>query len=481
MNDQSESRELVVAKKVAGALQKMQPEYRAVLPAHISPEAFTRVAQTAIQLNDDLQQCSPRSLIGACSKLAEIGLLPDGEQAAIVAYNVKVKRTNPETGLVVESWEKQAKPMPMVAGIRDLVRRSGQVKDWKVRLVREGDYFKHIDGDVESLVHEPCYDDDAPITHVYSIAYLESGELSRHVMTIATVEKIRRRSRSADKGPWVTDYPEMVKKTCLRQHSKALPKAKDDINRARIMGAVRAIDDAADEIEADDRRPAIDVPQLSMQRAASDRLRQAAETVVFDELDEDEAPAETVRQPSNAQVDKPAAAAPAATRKRRTSAERVAANLGAASGNAPAAPAATPAKASATQAPATAGKSSASASTAPAAAASIEEGRDLDLEREMAQQQMDQASADDDRFPGDIPSGEADGEEPEVVAYRDGWHARAKGMPRKPASWIKSAQEAECWLKGWDAYKTAVDLGNAPRDEAASEAMLDHMVGKVFV
>lgn len=508
MTDQpQQSRELAVAKQIAGHLQKMEPEYRAVLPAHITPEAFTRIAQTAIQLNEDLQECTQRSLIASCTRLAEMGLQPDGKEAALVAFNVKVKRRNPQTGQMVETWEKRATPMPMVEGLRDLVRRSGQVKNWKARVVRQGDFFKHIDGDEESLVHEPQHDIDQPITHVYSIAYLENGELARHVMPIAAVEKIRRRSKNADRGPWVDHYAEMVLKTCMKQQSKYLPKAKDDLNRARFVGALRALDEA-DGFEPEQRQ---DVPRLSMQQATSERLRLAVDAQVFeDEEDEQFAacvaeeirrgPQHIVREPSSAKVESapisasaPAQEAPKATRKRRTTAERIADNLAqvnakqppAAAGNGYAAHAAAPAPESAISQPATKATQSVSATTAPAAAAAIDEGRDLEFERqeferETAADMAGYDGAQDDTFLGDIPPGEADGEEPEVLAYRDGWHTRSGGKPRVPPTSIKSAQEAECWFKGYDAYKTAVDLGNAPQSSAASEAMLDRMVGQVF-
>lgn len=465
-----ESRELTIAKRVGGALQRMQPEYRAVLPAHITPEAFTRVAQTAIQMNEDLQACTAKSLIAACTKLAEVGLLPDGDEAAIVAYNVKVSKRNEP-----DKWEKHAKAMPMVRGIRNLVRNSGMVKDWKVRLVREGDYFKHVDGDVESLVHESAYDDEKPITHVYSIAYLENGELSRHVMTIAAVERIRRRSRSADKGPWVTDYDEMAKKTCLRQHSKALPKAKDDLNRQRVVGALRALDDAEDVLQLANgagQHAQLAAP-VNMHEAASKRLALAAETAVFDDVEEvppvhfkgtDQIP-EIGSDPSTPP------ATPKATRKRRGTAERIAANIAAVNGKQP--PAASPAPRNAKH---DGSPEAAAFSKAVPSATNVQYhpgNRDADNHP---------ASYDDDTFPGDRPSQEEfEGEDPEERAYRDGWHARSQGKTRMPPRDIVVASEAGAYLEGWDAYDKTVKLGNQPKTPAASEAMLDEQVNKVFI
>jgi recombination protein RecT len=461
------AQELTVVQEVRQNLEKMQPDYRAVLPAHIPVPAFIRVAQTAIQMSPDLQECTPRSLLGACTKLAEIGLLPDGEQAAIVAYNVKVKTRDGER------WEKQAKAMPMVAGIRDLVRRSGQVKDWKVRIVREGDYFKHVDGDVESLVHEPCYDDESPITHVYSIAYLENGELSRHVMTIGAVDKIRRRSRSADKGPWVTDYPEMVKKTCLRQHSKALPKAKDDIARERIQGAIHAVDDAEGVVDKGPLGSQVLLapePRMTPMEAAKARLAEAVEQSAFVDDDEDQAA--------------PAAPAAPKPRKRKTANERLAEAEGRAPvGNGQSAPAAAQqrqaAPSSNTQVPA-----GQSASPAPVASSSPEDdGRDLDFEsqaRAAQEAEYEDIAGEPEGFRGEAPDVPLH-ERPEPAAFRDGWNTRFDGRPRQPNRKLCDTQKtASAWMSGYDAAQKTIDIGNAPSSPAASRIMCDNMISRTF-
>jgi recombination protein RecT len=433
--------ELTVIQSVRQTLDRMQPELRAVLPAHIEAPAFTRVAQTAIQMNPDLQQCTTRSLVAACTRLAEIGLQPDGIDAAIVAYNVKVsKRGEPDR------WEKQAKAMPMVAGIRDLVRRSGMVREWKVRLVYSQDHFRHIDGDVEMLEHIPEYADGDRVVKVYSIAYDNDGQvMSRHVMRIDAVEKIRKRSRSPELGPWVTDYEEMVKKSCLRQHSKALPKAKDDLQRERFMGAIRALDDAEDTL-ALDRGPvsaALPAPAMSVQDAARRRLAEAVESSALD--------AEEERQASNVEQPAAAPAAPKAARKRKTADERLAeANAGAKPKEAPA------------------------ASPAPQETVSqplVDDARDLTYEREMSEN-----PAPEPEFGREA----ADQDEPEVEAFRDGWRARSTSKTRVPPRTITQQDVAQAWIAGYDALQKTIDIGNAPRDADASEAMLSRMIDKQF-
>src|SRR3546814_18024947 len=54
-------------------LQAMAPEFRAALPAHVSVEKFTRVAQTAIQNQPDLANVDRKSLFGAIVRLAQDG------------------------------------------------------------------------------------------------------------------------------------------------------------------------------------------------------------------------------------------------------------------------------------------------------------------------------------------------------------------------------------------------------------------------
>jgi recombination protein RecT len=447
------STELTVVQQVRRTLDKMEPELRTLLPAHIPPAQFIRIAQTAMQMNEDLQLCTPKSVIGACTKAAEAGLVPDGDEAALVAYNVKVsKKGQPDR------WEKQAKFMPMVRGIRKQVQQSGMCKDWKVRLVYAQDHFEHIDGDVETLTHRPAYvEDDHPVI-VYSIAYLENGELSRHVMRMGAVEKIRRRSRSAERGPWVTDYEEMVKKTCLRQHSKALPRSKDNIAQQRFMGSIRALDDAEAVIEDKGR---VEPLPLSMHEAASQRLREAVEVSDFEDAGDDDRPAAVVEHVEAEVVEMPAQQQ---QRKRRTAADR----LAEAEEGRKQRLAAYEQK----QAAKHAGKLIQQA-------APEDEARDYEFE----QQAADEASEDPlpagfrDQAPQQGPSVQ---DRPEAAAFRDGWDARFVGKTRTPPTSLVHSSDVKAWLKGYDAAQQSVDIGNAPGSPQASRIMCDNLIAKMF-
>jgi len=62
---------------------------------------------------------------------------------------------------------------------------------------------------------------------VLSIAPFVSGGADVLWMPKLEIDAIRKRSRAANDGPWVTDYLEMAKKTGIHRHVKSLPKPRN--------------------------------------------------------------------------------------------------------------------------------------------------------------------------------------------------------------------------------------------------------------
>lgn len=190
-------------------LTSMEGQFKAALPAHIPAERFARVVMTAVQNNPDLLKADRRSLWNSAMKAAQDGLLPDGREGALVCYGNQVQ------------W------MPMIAGIRKKARNSGEIETWDAHVVHTNDLFDYELGDNPFIRHKPTLDEPGAVIAAYSICTLKGGEKTREVMSIAAIEKVRKRSKAANKGPWVTDYEEMCRKTVARRHSKVIPMSTD--------------------------------------------------------------------------------------------------------------------------------------------------------------------------------------------------------------------------------------------------------------
>lgn len=195
-------------------LAEREHEFKAALPAHMPVERFMRVVMTAVQQNPRLLNVARRSIWNAAMKCAQDGLLPDGREAALIEFNDR------NLGSI-------AQYMPMIAGIRKKVRNSGEIATWDAHVVYEHDGFEFELGDDPFIRHKPALTERGKPIAAYSIATLKSGEKTREVMSIGEINAIRARSRAKDKGPWVTDYAEMCRKTVARRHSKVLPMSTD--------------------------------------------------------------------------------------------------------------------------------------------------------------------------------------------------------------------------------------------------------------
>jgi recombination protein RecT len=195
-------------------LDAMRGQFEAVLPKHIPAERFGRVVLTAVQTNPDLLNVDRRSLWNACMKAAQDGLMPDGRLGALVVY--KDKRRG-----AIAQW------LPMIAGIRQKVRNSGEIATWDVHVVHDKDLFEFELGDEPHIVHRPARGERGGIIAAYSVALLKSGERSREVMFADEIHEIRQRSKMPDSGPWITDFGEMCKKTVAKRHAKVLPMSTD--------------------------------------------------------------------------------------------------------------------------------------------------------------------------------------------------------------------------------------------------------------
>jgi recombination protein RecT len=209
MSDNTETKPTIkqpTLKEMIGG-EKFREQVALALPKHMTPERFSRIALTALQRTPKLQDCTQTSLFKCLLDLSAAGLEPDGRRAYLIPYGS-------ECTLILSYM-----------GMIELVRRSGDVVSIRSELVCENDEFTWENGKITHKVEwrKPR----GEIQAVYAEAVLKSGETQTATMTKDEVDAIRKRSRSGNSGPWVTDYGEMAKKTTLRRLCKLLPLASE--------------------------------------------------------------------------------------------------------------------------------------------------------------------------------------------------------------------------------------------------------------
>jgi recombination protein RecT len=178
-----------------------------VLPNHIKPERMVRVACTAMLRTPKLAECDQTSFFNAMLQLSQWGLEPDGRRAHLIPFrNNRENRT--ECQLIID-----------YKGLVELILRAGNVASIHADKVCEADEFVYDCGQIVSHridFRKPRGD----VFAYYCIITRKDGTKKCEVMSREEVDAIRKRSKSASNGPWVTDFDEMAKKTVFKRASK---------------------------------------------------------------------------------------------------------------------------------------------------------------------------------------------------------------------------------------------------------------------
>ncbi|MHB1023310.1 MAG: recombinase RecT [Acidobacteriaceae bacterium] len=211
-------------------LEKQKAQLAAALPKHLTPDRMIRLATTEFAKNPKLQKCDPVTVFGSIIQASQLGLeIGVLGQAYLVPFNNRKKGTL------------EAQFIPGYKGLIALARRSGEVTSIETHIVYENDDFQLTLGIDSNVKHVPYLDGErGKIRLVYGVAKFKDGGHHFEWMSIQDVNKIRARSKSADDGPWVTDYEQMVRKTLIRRMANYLPMSIEMVNAIQIS-------DAADE------------------------------------------------------------------------------------------------------------------------------------------------------------------------------------------------------------------------------------------
>lgn len=214
-----QGREMVAANPrqgIADLLAKQWPRIEAVMPKHMSSERMYQLAVSTVNQTPQLAECDVASLLSCVMKCSALGLEPSAVDGLGRAYILPYRNKGKMTATLIVGYK----------GMLDLARRSGEIKDISARAVYEGDEFEYEFGLDEKLRHKPAsrqHDKDEKPTHVYMVAHFKDGGHYVDVMTLDEVEAVRKRSKAANNGPWVTDYEAMAKKTVIRRAFPYLP------------------------------------------------------------------------------------------------------------------------------------------------------------------------------------------------------------------------------------------------------------------
>jgi recombination protein RecT len=200
-------------------IELMTQDFSVALQSSYEPDFFKRVVLTQFQLNPSILTCERKSVLGALMKAAEDGLLPDGQEGAIVPFGNKAQ------------W------MPMIKGIYKKLLNSGHIKSISAQIIYQKDDFSYwVDDTGEHVKFCPDVLGSArgEIIGAFAVVSMAHGGASIEVMTKQEIEKVRNGSRAKNSGPWKDWWEEMAKKTVVRRLAKRLPISSDSqilINR----------------------------------------------------------------------------------------------------------------------------------------------------------------------------------------------------------------------------------------------------------
>lgn len=174
---------------------------------------FVRTVVHAVAANPELLKLDGASIVMSVLEAARMGLEPVGRFGG--AYLI------PRGGKAVleVDWR----------GFIRMAQREGAIRSASADPVYEGDHFEYTRGTHPNIDHRPTRGpsfgepERGDVTHFYAILWFPDGSFVFEVMTRAEVDAIRSRSSAKDRGPWVSDYIEMGRKTAVRRVFKYVP------------------------------------------------------------------------------------------------------------------------------------------------------------------------------------------------------------------------------------------------------------------
>jgi recombination protein RecT len=217
-------------KAVATVFDRDAGRYERLLPSHVSVDDFRNAFLTSVQRNPRLLEADRASFWLALQQAAGDGLKCDNRESALVIYSDTEEDDDGAQKSVARGGKpKQVVYMPMIKGLRKLLRNTGLVSTVEVELIFKGEviqlwredgkrHFKHVvNTEIDSNRS------DANIIGAYAVVNFKDGTWQVEWMSRSDIEKVRAVSRAkSQRSPWQAWYSEMSKKTALRRLIKQL-------------------------------------------------------------------------------------------------------------------------------------------------------------------------------------------------------------------------------------------------------------------
>ena len=218
-----------------GALvRKYRADFAEVLPTHIKPATWVRLAQGVLKKNPDLAdaaQRNPGSFLAALLDCARLGHEPGTDSYALTHF------MNRKTGV------------PEIVGIEqyqgeiERMYRAGAVLSVKCEVVRANDVFRWSPTTMRLPIHEfdalADTEDRGALRGVYAFAEMQGGALSQPVVMSKSEVMLHKAVAKTTKfweGPW---EPSMWKKTAIHELQKWVPTSSEYMKeRIRAAAAV---------------------------------------------------------------------------------------------------------------------------------------------------------------------------------------------------------------------------------------------------
>lgn len=266
----------------------MQKQLMSALPQGFSPQRLMRTVITAVRKDSELLNCTLDSLVMATITAAQLGLEPGPlGHCYLVGFNHNIAPKGSPA-----KWEKRAQCLIGVRGMLDLARRSGEIVEIGAEVIRRNDTFVFRKGFDSECRHEIPWDvDRGEICAVFAYARTKDGGRYAELMTIQQVEHVRKKSKNAERGPWVEDWEEMARKTVLKRLCKYLPlsleaaeRINEDSDREFAEAGIEGIDLGSVEGVELNNQPALEAPPVELvdipvSEPVAARLRAAMEGV----------------------------------------------------------------------------------------------------------------------------------------------------------------------------------------------------------